>query len=51
LNKISCLQSFKIIAAAVNSWSVNGQHLDSSQLRGIVRKHLQSIPVIDIFEG
>jgi len=49
-NRLTCLYKFRIIAIAVNSWSVKGSHLDSKVLRDTVRSEFSPLPVIDIYE-
>jgi hypothetical protein len=48
---VTCLTPFRIIALAVNSWSVNGNHLDSKVLRQTLRRLYKTLPVLDIYEG
>ena len=48
--RIYCLRPFNIIAIAVNSWSVNGSHLDSGIMRDRVREEFHPIPILDIKE-
>jgi hypothetical protein len=50
-HKTTCLHPFKIVAVAVNSWSVSGNHIDSSVLRSFVRERFPALPIIDVREG
>jgi hypothetical protein len=50
-HKLSSIKPFRLIAIAVNCWSVKGNHLDSQRLRNSVRQQFPMIKVIDICEG
>lgn len=49
-HRLTCLHKFKLVAIAVNSWSVKGGHLDSKVLRDTIRSEFSTLPVIDIYE-
>lgn len=51
MHKLYSIQPFKLIAIAVNSWSVKGSHLDSQLLRDSIRKLYPAVTVIDICEA
>lgn len=50
-HSLFCLKPFNVIAVAVNSWSVTGNHLDSKLLRQVLRNQFPDLTVMDIYEG
>jgi len=50
-HKLSTTNPFRLIAVAVNCWSVKGNHLDSQLLRNTIRQQFPKLIVIDICEG
>lgn len=51
LGKLYALERFNVLALALNSWSVEGNHLDSSLLRQEIRRAFPKLKVIDIYEA
>ncbi len=50
-HKTACLYPFRLLALALNSWSVTGSHLDSARFRDSMRRSHPRLPVIDIRES
>jgi hypothetical protein len=50
-HQLYTLNAFKLKGIAVNSWAVDGHHLDSNLLRNKVRDICFPLPVFDIYEG
>jgi len=50
-HKLYAQKPFRLVAVAVNSWSVRGNHLDSKLLRDKTRQQFPLVPVLDICEA
>lgn len=50
-HQLFTLNAFRLKGIAVNSWAVDGHHLDSSILREKARSLSKNLPVFDIYEG
>lgn len=49
-NRLFCLQQVPIRLVAINSYSPDGHHIDSDQLRTEIRQLITTLPVIDVKE-
>lgn len=45
-----CLRNFNLLALVLNSWSIQGNHLDSAAFRTAIRSKYPQMPVLDIYE-
>jgi len=49
--QVNTVHAFRFNLVALNSWAVDGNHLDSNELRRFTRILFPNLPVIDIKEG